>query len=329
MAGRGVGVGVGWILAAPPSKENGGAKHCSAHGLVAYGAGSSVVVMEARSMQLVAVLPMPALKSAPLQPAPFVTAVQWTPEVLPRDLTQDFSTAHLQLAAGDRQGRIAIWDVASGDACTWLELESEKGRQGIQDLCWVHGHPWLLAAIHGPTLVTIWNPATRNSIWKFDSGSELLGCVRSDPFDQRQLCVVGLKGLLLSILVGGVSDAEIHMKHYLIPGQEEKGAMVTGEKEKTKDGTPVAGSTSAGAPALAASPGVIVGCLYSTTRRGLLYVMMPREIVVFDLAFGMVLSSTALPRGCAKLLDFLAVVDGDILYCAHQDGKLSAWNRKE
>jgi uncharacterized cupin superfamily protein len=67
-------------------------------------------------MQLVVVLPMPALKVSPLLPAPFVTAVQWDPEGIQRDVTQDVSsTAHLQLAAGDRHGRIAIWDVAAGE----------------------------------------------------------------------------------------------------------------------------------------------------------------------------------------------------------------------
>lgn len=322
----GVGTGVGWVLSPPPSKENGGAAHCSPHGLVAYGAGSSVVVMEPRSMQLIAVLPMPASKNAPLQPAPFVTAVQWTPETIPRDLAaQDSSTAHLQLAVGDRQGRVAIWDVASGDVCTWLEVDPEKGRQGIQDLCWVYGQPWLLAVIHGPTCLNIWDPTSGRCIWRFDSGGELLGCVRADPFDSRQFCLVGLRGLLLSILVGGVSESDILTKKYVLPGQDEKGTVV----EKTKDGAPSSGSTSSGAPALASAPGVIVRCLYSRTRRGLVYVMTPREIVVVDLAFGMPLASTSLPRSCSKLLDLLACTDGDILYCAHQDGKVTAWRRKE
>ncbi|XP_024388450.1 uncharacterized protein [Physcomitrium patens] len=322
----GVGSGVGWVLSPPPSKDNGGAAHCSPHGLIAYGAGSSVVVMEPRTMQLVAVLPMIAPKNASLQPAPFVTAVQWTPEGISRDLVgEDFSTAHMQLAVGDRHGRVAIWDVASGDICTWLDVDAEKGKQGIQDVCWVYGQPWLLAVIHGPTSLNIWDPVTGRCIWRFDSGGELLGCVRADPFDPRQFCLVGLRGLLMSVLVAGVSDSEILTKQYIIPGQDEKGLMV----EKTRDGTSSSGSSSSGTPALAFAPGVIVRCLYSRTRRGLLYVMMPREIVVFDLAFGMPLATTSLPRGCSKLLDLLACADGDVLYCAHQDGKVSAWRRKE
>lgn len=322
----GVEAGVGWMLSPPPSKDNGGAAHCSPHGLVAYGAGSSVVVVEPRSMQLVTVLPMPSPKSISLQPAPFVTAVQWIPEGIPRDLAgQDVSTAHLQLAVGDRHGRVAIWDVASGDISTWLDVDTEKGRQGIQDLCWVYGQPWLLAVIHGPTCLNIWDPRTGRCIWKFDSGGELLGCVRADPFDSRQFCLVGLRGLLMTILVGGVPESEILTKQYIISGQDEKGSMV----EKSKDGSVTSGSSSSGAPALASSPGIIVRCMYSRTRRGLVYVMMPREIVIFDLAFGMPLATTSLPPGCSKLLDLLTCIDGDVLYCAHQDGKVSAWRRKE
>lgn len=141
------------MLSPPPGKENGGSVHCSPHGLVAYGSGSSVVVIEPRSMQLVAVLPMPALKNASLQPAPFVTAVQWTPEPIPRDLAaQDFSTAHLHLAVGDRHGRVAIWDVATGDVCTWLEVEGKTRHSrpllGVWTAVVTRGHSWSYISQH-------------------------------------------------------------------------------------------------------------------------------------------------------------------------------------
>jgi hypothetical protein len=324
--------GVGWVLAGPASKENGGAAHTSLHGLLAYGAGSSVIVADVRSMQLVVVLPMPALKVSPLLPAPFVTAVQWNPEGIQRDVTQDvLSTAHLQLAAGDRHGRIAIWDVAAGEVGTWLELEADKGRQGIQDLCWVCGQPLLLAAIHGPSLIVIWNTSSGHYFWKFDAGSEMLGCIRCDPFDSRQMCVMGLKGLLLSVLVTGTTESEVLVKQYLHPGADEKGVSSAVGEKGVKDGLASSsggGSTSAGAPALASAPGCVIRCMFSTRTRGLLYIMLPREIVVFDLVFGLPLASTALPRGCGKFLELLADVDGDILYCAHQDGKVSAWKRR-
>ncbi|XP_020094337.1 uncharacterized protein LOC109714233 [Ananas comosus] len=52
------------MLPGPPSRSNGGCVDSSHGGLLAYGAGSSVVVADPRSMQLVSVLPMPAPSSS-------------------------------------------------------------------------------------------------------------------------------------------------------------------------------------------------------------------------------------------------------------------------
>ncbi|BFI33782.1 hypothetical protein AXG93_59s1230 [Marchantia polymorpha subsp. ruderalis] len=315
------GSGAGGMIAGPGSKDNGGSAHCSAHGLLAYGAGSCVVVVDVRSMQLVVVLPMPSARTSPMLPAPFVTALQWIPECMSRDLTQEASTSHLRLAVGDRQGRVAIWDTAMKDIVIWLNLESEKGRLGIQDLCWVFGQPWLLAVIHGPSVLVIWDPQLARPIWKYDAGTEYLGSIRCDPFDARQVCVVGLKGLILSLLIQGVSDNDVSSKQHSVVVSEERNSGNLGGSSS--------GSTSAGAPALAAVPGAIAKAMFSPRTRGLLYLVFAREIIVFDLNFGMTLGTTPMGRGVGKILDVLAVADHDILYCAHQDGKISGWIKPE
>jgi hypothetical protein len=135
--GTGIAMGSERMLAGPPSRENGGCSDCCWKGLMAHGAGSSIVITEARSMQLVGVLPMPPQSTSPLLPAPFVTALQWSPQPMQKDLlTQELSTAHLRLAVGDRQGRIAIWDAPSRQVTDWMATGSELGN-GIQDLCWL------------------------------------------------------------------------------------------------------------------------------------------------------------------------------------------------
>ncbi|KAL2631416.1 hypothetical protein R1flu_016102 [Riccia fluitans] len=322
------GSGAGGMIAGPGSKENGGSAHCSAHGLLAYGAGSSIVVVDVRSMQLVVVLPMPSARSNPMLPAPYVTALQWIPECMSRDLTQEVSTSHLRLAVGDRQGRVAIWDTAAKDIVVWMNLETDRGRLGIQDVCWVYGHPWLLAVIHGPSLLAIWDPYQARPIWKYDAGAEYFSCIRCDPFDARQVCVVGLRGLLLSLLVNGISENDVASKHYNVVVSEERSSGNLG-MPSGKEGAPSSASTSAGAPALAAYPGAVAKAMFSPRTRSLLYLVYSREIIVFDLNFGMTLGTTPMPRGVGKLQDVLAVADHDILYCAHQDGKLSVWVKKE
>lgn len=332
--------GVAGMMVGPAVKENNGSSHCSSHGLLAYGAGSSIVIVDVRSMQLVTVLPMPSPGSTVFMPAPFVTSVQWTPEGLQRDLTQESPTAHLRLAVGDKQGRIAIWNVGTGEISTWLSLDPDRGKLGIQDMCWVYGQPWSLIAIHGQSLVSLWDLSTGRSIWRLDASPEVLGCIKCDPFDARQVCIIGSKGLVLSLHIAGMSDLDVIVKRYQLTIVEErgtnsttaagKGGGGTSDRDSGKDGGSVSGAGSSVVVNQSSVPlaGYHVKCLFSTISRGILYIMFPRELFVFDLQFGTMLSNVGLPRGCGKLLELVAVVDGDVLYCAHVDGKLTAWRRK-
>ncbi|XP_024526780.1 WD repeat-containing protein 11 [Selaginella moellendorffii] len=332
------------VMPGPASRENAGCADCSAHGLLAYGAGSAIVLVDVRSMQLLLVLPMPAPR--PSLPASYVSALQWLPQGLPHSAMEDLSAPQkLQLAAGDRQGRIAIWDVSSGLVATWLGDDKNTGSSsgGVYNLCWIHSHPsWLLAAIHGANLLVIWDPRSRSAIWRYDA-ADTLTCLRCDPLDSRQLCALGVKGLLLSILVTGTENNSVLSKSYQLEARsigdhdERDRSSSSASSASGTGGTPSSGGGGASNSTTAAAlPSMVMGtsarCHFSSSfgaSRGILYVVLPREIVVFDLHLGMTLSSMPLPRGCAKFLDLVADVGGELLFFAHVDGKLSSWKRKE
>ncbi|KAK1265665.1 hypothetical protein QJS04_geneDACA016164 [Acorus gramineus] len=328
-------------LPGPSGRSNFGCSDTGPSGLLAYGAGSSVVVVDPQSMQLLAVLPMPPPSSSPL--SPFVTSVRWTPQPLPRDplLLDDPSSSHLRLAVGDRQGRIALFDllrspssssstISCGGVHHWLGFDpsSDRSRLGIQDLCWIRGGPsassWLIASIHGPSLLALWNAGAARCIWKYNASPDYLSCLRRDPFDQRHLCVLSLRGLLLSLRAHGDSsedDISLPKEHRIVPPSSDSSAELD---RLEREATP---SNSTG-PALAAFPLYFVGFCFSPRWRHILLVVFPRELVVFDLHYGTALSSASLPRGCAKFLDCVSDPDADLLYCAHIDGKLSIWRRQ-
>lgn len=346
--GTGIAMGSERMLAGPPSRENGGCSDCCWKGLMAHGAGSSIVITEVRSMQLVCVLPMPPQSTTPLLPAPFVTALQWSPQPMQRDLllTQELSTAHLRLAVGDRQGRIAIWDAPSRQVTDWMATGSELGN-GIQDLCWLqqkkHSNRWLLLAIHGPSLLAIWNTQNGRCIWKYDASPEILFCVRRDPFDFRHACVSGMKGLLLSVKVAGDGngngngngngdgeyDSGIIVKEHRLRLQVIVTEIIISGGNSSSSGSSNQSSSSPPSTALSLFPNVTVKCMFSSRWAHILYVMFPREIVVFDLQYGEPLSVTGLPRGYANFFGLITDVDGDFLYCVHADAKLSVWKREE
>ena len=316
------------MLPGPPSRNNGGSADCHPSGLLAFPSSSSVSVVDSRSMQLVSVLPMPpptgtsssntnsAASSSSSSLSPFVTSVRWAPFPLPHDLT---NYQHLLLAAGDRQGRIALFDFRLRSVLLWFE-SGPASKPGIQDLCWVQGRSdWVLASLSGPSLLSIWNASTGRCIWKYDVSPEFFSCIRRDPFDSRHLCAIGLKGFLLSIKVLGDTEDDVVIKEFHIPNDSS-------ELQKLERD---ASGTAASSPALAVFPLYIVRFSFSPLWKHILFVAFPRELIVFDLQYETSLFAAALPRGCGKFLDVLPDPNNELLYCAHLDGRLSTWRRKE
>ncbi|RLN08112.1 hypothetical protein C2845_PM11G14000 [Panicum miliaceum] len=323
--GNAAGVGgsaTAMMLPGPPGRGNGGCIDLSPAGLLAHGAGSSVVVTDPRSMQLLCVLPMPSASVAS-----FVTAVRWAPPAAPSSLAGDDDDSRpLRLAAGDRHGRIAVWDARARAVLCWLNLDEVRSVApgsggGVQDLCWVHhAAGWLLASIHGPSLLCIWETSNNPRVlWMFDAAPEYLSCVRRDPFDARHLCAIGLRGFLLSAIVRHDSDISLQ-EHRVTCGAGDVTELQRLEKEM---------AAPAPAPALAAFPLFAARLCFSPLWRQILFVTFPRELIVFDLSYSTALSVAPLPRGFGKFSDVMADPDLDLLYCTHTDGKLSIWRRKE
>ncbi|KAI4344151.1 hypothetical protein L6164_011415 [Bauhinia variegata] len=311
------------MLPGPSNRNNFGSADLNAHGLLAFPSGSSVSIVDTRSMQLVTSFPIPPPSSVTSSTSntpslsPFVTSVRWSPLPLSRDLlSTEPSNSHLLLAAGDRQGRIALLDFRLKSAVLWFDTDSKLG---IQDLCWVQSRPdlYLLAAINGPSTFSIYNTSNGRCIWKYDASPEFFSCIRRDPFDSRHICIIGLKGFLLSVKLLGDSEDNVVMKEYQI--QTDSSEFLKLERDVTN------GSTS---PASAVFPLHVARFAFSPQWRHVLFVVFPRELVVFDLQYETKLFSTTLPRGCGKFLDIFPDPNSERLYCAHVDGRVSTWRRK-
>uniref|UniRef100_A0A5B7AX15 Putative WD repeat-containing protein 11-like isoform X2 n=1 Tax=Davidia involucrata TaxID=16924 RepID=A0A5B7AX15_DAVIN len=319
------------MLPGPPSRNNGGSADLSPSGLLAYASGSSVAVLDSRSMQLVSVLPLPppstssSTTTSASSLSPFVTSVRWSPQPLRRDLLSHdpTSTSHLLLAAGDRQGRIALFDLRLKSPLLFLDPDPSSSKLGIQDLCWIKTRhdSWILAALSGPSRLLLYNTSTGRFFFKYDASPEFFSCIRRDPFDSRHFCAIGLKGFLLSVKVLGDTVDEVAIKELQI--RTDTSELQKLERDASGDSTP---NTS---PALAVFPLYIVRFAFSLQWKHILFVTFPRELVVFDLQYETTLFAAGLPRGCSKFLDVLPDPNIELLYCAHLDGKFSTWRRKE
>ncbi|XP_027330478.1 WD repeat-containing protein 11 isoform X1 [Abrus precatorius] len=309
------------MLPGPPSRNNFGSADLSPHGLMAFPSGSSISIVDTRSMQLLTSFPIPP---PPSSAAPFVTTLRWSPLPLSRHLlSSEPSSSHLLLAAGDRQGRIALLDFRLKNALLWFDTDS---KQGIQDLCWVQARPdsYLLAAINGPSTLSLYNASTGRCVWKYDASPEYFSCIRRDPFDSRRICAIGLKGFLLSIVLLGDSEDSVVIKEHQI--RTDSSELLKLERDAASASSTA--TSAAPSPASATFPLYAARFAFSQQWRHILFVTFPRELIVFDLQYETVVFSSALPRGCGKFLDVLPDPNNEWIYCAHLDGKLSAWRRK-
>ncbi|OMO81166.1 hypothetical protein CCACVL1_12565 [Corchorus capsularis] len=323
------------MLPGPPSRNNFGSADLSPSGLLAFATGSSVSVIDSRSLQLITTIPLPppsSSSSSPSNPSsslsPFVTSVRWTPLPLRRDLlSTEPSSSHLILAAADRHGRISLIDFRQRSLILSIDPPDPSSKSGVQDLCWVQARPdsFLLASLSGPSLLSFYNTSSSRCIFKYDASPEYFSCIRRNPFDSRHLCVIGLKGFLLSIKVLGETEDDIILKEHQI--QTDCTELLRLEKDAAASAA--GGSSSSSPPASAVFPLYAVRLAFSPHWKHVIYAMFPRELVVFDLKYETILFSAALPRGCAKFLDVLPDPNYELVYCAHLDGKLSIWRRKE
>ncbi|KAL9685127.1 hypothetical protein QQ045_022574 [Rhodiola kirilowii] len=326
------------MLPGPPSRNNFGSADMSPSGLLAYAAGSSISVVDSRSLQLIGVIPIPPPASTSSSSSsrnllsPFVTSVRWSPIPMRRDLLTfdpSASNSHLLIAAGDRQGRIALVDFRLRAVNLWIESSGSGGgslKLGIQDLCWIQARPdsYLLAAINGASILSLYNTSDGRCIFKYDASPECLCCIRRDPFDSRHFCVLGLKGLLISGKVLGDTEDDVVIKELQVRTDCSELQKVERDASRAAD---VAGFGSM--PASGVFPLYMGRLAFSPQWKHILFVTFPRELLVFDLQYKTTLFAAGLPGGCGKFLDVLPDPNNDLLYCAHLDGRISTWRRKE
>ncbi|XP_016491990.2 uncharacterized protein LOC107811549 isoform X4 [Nicotiana tabacum] len=312
------------MLPGPPSRSNGGSADISPAGLFAYSSGSSVSVVETHSMQLVTTIPLPPPTTSTSSLSPFITSVKWSPQPLPHLI--DIPQHHLLLAVGDRQGRICLLDFRSKSPTVFFDTGSGSGSKlGIQDLCWVQTGPdsWILAALCGPSLLSLYNTSTGRCFFKYDASPEYFSCLRRDPFDSRHFCALGLKGFLLSVTALGDTENDVVLKELQI--RTDASELLKLERDSSSSAT----GGGNGAPVSATFPTYMAKFAFSPHWRHLMFVVFPRELVVFDLQYETALFSAGLPRGCGKFLEVLPDSNIEVLYCAHLDGKISTWRRKD
>lgn len=221
-----------------------------------------------------------------------VTCLKWSPETVSwNDMQKSYK---LQLASADKIGNIIIWNVLEASIATTLINE-----HSIIDLHWHRSkdHLYLLCLDEGNSLV-LWNLEIGSKQWKLDF-SEPLSCVGLNPFEKSHVCVASRLGSIFFI-----NDFKLESA----PAQCHHKYSITSSNSNTSD---------------------FQVLVFSRSVRNIIYFLLTREILVFDLTIHQAIGSIVLERSRSSFCSMLLHTERDnILYVLHQDGSLSGWTQR-
>ena len=248
-----------------------------------------------------------------------VSAIAWHPANEPRDPK---CSSSLRLASGDDTGRVVVWDVGACSPLATLDdpLSAAEGRRksdnqsamksSINGLAWVTASPSVLAVLVSPGYILLWECRSGGILWKKDlqgGSGEVFAGLRVDPLDRRGVCIAGNRGTFIALCIENPSSGRVVHRQY-------KADL---------------------------APGGSLACAFSGVR-DILFVVLDREIIVFDLELGRPVVSTPLAASIRPnfkdILGSYGYTSGesegetrgiDMVLCSHTDGSVSIWRRRE
>lgn len=273
--------------------------------LVAYGSNSYVVIVDPQSMNRVQTLDAhPGV----------VIRVKWCPKTLSfaNFLTNDRSKPfRLVLATGDNQGNIFIWDALLGEILTVLVGGP------VVDMSWHPATHYLLAALHQLSSLVLWNVNTGQKLWHVQFKEPIIS-IKFNTFDPGQICAATDLGQIYF-----VKDFNETQK----PRQIDLKYRISGTNTQTP--TPAPNSTTSQPPDIADKHD-FVEMKFSPHSRNIMYFLLKRRILIFDIAIHQAIGSIALDRGKAPFLQVIPCKHrSHLLFCLHRDGSITAWHKRE
>jgi len=299
-------------------------------GLLAYGCQSCVVVVDPATVQVIQVLDHQRGQ---------VTKVKWARENYCHDLCSPYS---LRLASADTNGRILIWDVTHAV----VGAECVEAGKPVADMDWVSiqaaSHD-LLAALHPPSTLVLWNTENGSRLWK-KTYSDTLLAFSFDPFDPSRLSFLGQDCIVFvdDFSLSGAPLSSGKKFHISSPGANSMSHSTSAERlADRRPGMSVPRSTIRRVSSIlvggdgprkgvdddgAGGSSAVRECLqlvYHRACRQHLILVYPREILVIDLDIGQTVCVVLAERTGSLFSHIVPLRECDALLCVHESGGMS------
>lgn len=303
-------------ITGPANMSNKGAIDWGYHGLMAYGSNSTVFVIDTRNVQVVQTLDKH--KST-------VKKILWVSGVE----TKRDGNPGIQLVSGDVSGQIIHWDVTTSTALALLQ----DGNKAVLGMEWVPGleNELMLAALHSPYFLIIWDIKKQAKLWK-KSFTDALLSFNFDPFDGSKIAFLCHDCILFvdDFKIGKIPSTN-GRKYYIstpkLDSSFEENIRGRDRLKKLMKGLVVAETKPKPDEVMTISE--CVQLMYHKSLRHHLILLYPRDIILIDLHIHQTIGIVPIERTMSPLLQVITTRHRDLLYCLHESGSVSVKVRKK
>eukprot|EP00276_Gloeochaete_wittrockiana_P002310 CAMPEP_0184675902 /NCGR_PEP_ID=MMETSP0308-20130426/88063_1 /TAXON_ID=38269 /ORGANISM="Gloeochaete witrockiana, Strain SAG 46.84" /LENGTH=400 /DNA_ID=CAMNT_0027123689 /DNA_START=17 /DNA_END=1215 /DNA_ORIENTATION=- len=283
-----------------PSRENLGAVDWGWQRLFAYACQSVVVVVDPASLQVIQTLDHHSLP---------VTTLRWSPEPLRAGSDHAYQ---LKLASGDYGGTVHVWSVITGEVVASLADQPSNHKASATDLQWHPSEYSLLAVVYSSSSIVMWDTEMRTKVWRFDAPEPIIRAA-FNPFDESQMCVSSTRGWVFFLRCPNARVSKDERRGVDAPQLERKYRVSSDSSASNK-----------------ADDSSLQYVIYSPRVRNVLYIVLTRQIIAFDVAFGEAIAASSLDRAFSGFSSlFICREREELLFALHRDGSLSAWSRRK
>eukprot|EP00002_Diphylleia_rotans_P020052 TRINITY_DN3886_c0_g1_i4.p1 TRINITY_DN3886_c0_g1~~TRINITY_DN3886_c0_g1_i4.p1 ORF type:complete len:1239 (+),score=189.29 TRINITY_DN3886_c0_g1_i4:1280-4996(+) len=323
------------VIPGPPLPPNTEAIDWGPHGCVAYGTGSIVTVLDPQSGRIIQTLE---------GHRGCVTKVKWaysSMTSLPHGLNFVW-----KLASGDSTGMVIVWDVKDGKP-VMVQQENPTYQKQILQLHW---HPeWhsYLMCLQYPSVMTVWNVRKNEKVWRCEIGD---GCFdfEINPFDTTSMALAAEGGWVYFAKNFSKTSAPSSIERkYKVQSSLGQSQTPSDDPSRKSGNRPSmkhlvskvgelaissTGSSTKDIPQVSTrtkSKTDLMQLKYSPHFKDIIYMVLSREVLIFDLRIQQAIGNIVLDRARGMFTFILTCPTlSEFIFFLHDDGLISAWRTR-
>ncbi|RZF44986.1 hypothetical protein LSTR_LSTR001947 [Laodelphax striatellus] len=292
---------------------NKGALDWGYHGLLAFGSNCSVVTTDTNNIQPVQCL---------TKHRAIVNKVLWAPKIENCNL--------VTLVSSDTAGQIIHWNIGSGE-CIAVFQDGTKGILGMEWVPSADESCLLLATLHSPYHLVIWDVLKQTKLWKKGFTDTLIS-FSFNPFDGTRLAFLCPDCILFvddfnPLKIPSTNGRKFYISSPRLTDGPEDVTRTRDRLKRLMKGLVVAETKPRPEDAMTVSE--CLQLVYHRSQRDHILLLYPRDILMVDLHINQTVGVISIEKAMSPLVQIISTRQRDVIYCLHESGSVSVKVRRK